>query len=188
MTAQYHYGSSGPSPTDIAEEYADCQRETRDKQPVAKVVGMVEFKPSYIVGGHDKVLWNKHGRTFYTKNCVHLELEGDIYVKQSGYYIVSSQLNIRRIQETRTPKNETRATTFSHHVELLSNDYSKPDVLMQTVKSFEGNGGNFTSFLSAVFKLNKYDRLSVSVSNPELLDINNYNDHFLVYYAYDLPY
>ncbi|XP_052787381.1 uncharacterized protein LOC128222432 [Mya arenaria] len=68
MAAQYHYGSSGQSLIDKAEEYAACERVTNDKQPIAKAVGIVEFKPSYIVHGHHKVLWNKNGRTFYTKH------------------------------------------------------------------------------------------------------------------------
>ncbi|XP_052806483.1 uncharacterized protein LOC128235721 [Mya arenaria] len=177
MTAQYHYGSSGQNLIDEAEEYATCERKTNDNQPLPKVGGIVEFKPSYIVNGHHKVLWNKNGRTVYTKHCVHLELEGEIFVRQPGYYIVSSQLNIRPRKETREPMNETRPTRFSHHVDLLSHKYGTTDVLMQTKKS--RNGGYFTSFLSAVFKLNKYDRLSVSVSNPKLLDIDNSNDYLL---------
>ncbi|XP_052785965.1 uncharacterized protein LOC128221391 [Mya arenaria] len=188
MAVQYHHSSSGQSLIDLAEVYADYERETHDKQPIAKVVGIVVFKPSDIVDGHHKILWNKNGRTFYTKHCVHLELEGEIFVRQPGYYMVSSKLNLRRRNETRPWKHETRATIFSHHVDLLSHKYGTTGVLMQTEKSTEGNAGYTTSFLSAVFKLNIYDRLSVSVSNPELFDIDNYNDHFLVYYTYDLPY
>ncbi|XP_052787443.1 uncharacterized protein LOC128222470 isoform X1 [Mya arenaria] len=187
MAAQYHYSSSGQSLIDIADEYAGCDRVTNDKQPIAKAVGIVEFKPSDIVDGHHKVQWNKNGRTFYTKHCVHLELEGEIFVRQPGYYIVSSQLNLRRRKETSPTLNESRPTTFIHYVDILSHKFGTNGVLMQTKKSIERNGGYFTSFLSAVFKLNKYDRLSVSVSNPELLDIDNYNDHFLVHYTYDLP-
>ncbi|XP_052789377.1 uncharacterized protein LOC128223930 isoform X2 [Mya arenaria] len=186
--AEYYYSSSSQSLIDIAEEYADCERETNDKQPIAKVVGIVEFKPSYIVEGHYRVIWNKNGRTFYSNNCVHLELEGEIFVRQPGYYIVSSQLILHRQTETSTPNNETRPTTFIHQVNLLSHMYGTTGVLMQTKKSIERhNGYFFTSLLSAVFKLNKNDRLSVSVSHPELLNIDNPNDHFLAYYTYDLP-
>ncbi|XP_052785963.1 uncharacterized protein LOC128221389 [Mya arenaria] len=187
MAAQYHYGSSGQSFIDIVEEYAACEKVTIDKQPIAKAVGIVEFKPTDIVNGHHKVLWNKNGRTFYSKNCVHLELEGEIFVRQPGYYIVSSQINIRPRKVTRTPMKETRPTMFSHHVDRLTHTYGRTGVLMENKKSIDRNGGYFTSFLSAVFMLNKFDRLSVSVSNPELLDIDNYNDHFLIYYTYDLP-
>ncbi|XP_052789583.1 uncharacterized protein LOC128224026 [Mya arenaria] len=187
MAVQYYYSSSSRSLIDMAEVYADCERETNDKQPMAKVVGIKEFTASYIVDGHNKILWNKNGRTFYANNCIHLELEGEIFIRKAGYYIVSSQLNLRRRTETSIPMNETRPTTFSHHVDLLSHKYGTNGVLMQTKKSIATNGVYFTSFLSAVFKLNKYDRLSVSVSHPELLDINNPNDHFLVYYTYDLP-
>ncbi|XP_052789381.1 uncharacterized protein LOC128223932 [Mya arenaria] len=186
--AEYYYSSSSQSLIDIAEEYADCERKTNDKQPIAKVVGIVEFKPCYIVEGHYRVIWNKNGRTFYSNNCVHLELEGEIFVRQAGYYIVSSQLNLRRQMETSTPNNETRPTTFIHQVNLLSHMYGTTGVLMQTMKSVERHTGYFfTSLLSAVFKLNKNDRLSVSVSHPELLDIDNPNDLFLAYYTYDLP-
>ncbi|XP_052789373.1 uncharacterized protein LOC128223930 isoform X1 [Mya arenaria] len=121
--AEYYYSSSSQSLIDIAEEYADCERETNDKQPIAKVVGIVEFKPSYIVEGHYRVIWNKNGRTFYSNNCVHLELEGEIFVRQPGYYIVSSQLILHRQTETSTPNNETRPTTFIHQVNLLSHMY-----------------------------------------------------------------
>ncbi|XP_052785435.1 uncharacterized protein LOC128221053 isoform X2 [Mya arenaria] len=188
MRAQYHYSNSGQSFIDIAEDSATCERQTHDNQPIAKAVGIVEFKPNYIVDGHYKVLWNKNGRTFYTKSCVHLEHEGEIFVRQSGYYIVSSQLNLLPRKETCTSMNETRPKIFSHHVDLLSHIYGTTGVLMQTMNSIVGNCCYFTSFLSAVFKLNKYDRLYVSVSSPEMLYLDNYNDHFLVYYTYDLPY
>ncbi|XP_052788290.1 uncharacterized protein LOC128223087 [Mya arenaria] len=171
---------------DIVEEYVACERETNDKQPIAKVVGIMGFKSSYIVDGHHKVLWNKNGRTFYANKCIHLDLEGEIFVRQSGYYIVSSQLNLRRQNETGTPINGTRTTTFIHHLDLLSHKYGTTGVLMQTKNSIERNGVYFTSFLSAVFKLNKYDRLSVSISHPKLLDNDNKFDNFLVYYTYDL--
>ncbi|XP_052790925.1 uncharacterized protein LOC128224873 [Mya arenaria] len=186
MAAQYYYSSSSQSLIDIAEEYADCEKETNDKQPIAKVVGIVGFKPSYIIDGHHKILWNKNGQTFYANNCLHLELEGEIFIRQPGYYIVSSQLNLRRQNETDTPINETRPTTFIHHVDLLSHKYGTTGVLMQTKKSIEINGVYFTSFLSAVFKLNKYDRLSVSISQPDLLDIGHSNDNFQIYYTYNL--
>ncbi|XP_052786970.1 uncharacterized protein LOC128222138 [Mya arenaria] len=75
MTAQYHYSSSSQSLIDIAEEYAACARQINEKKAIAKAVGIVKFKSSDIVHGHHKVLWNKNGRTFDTKNCVHLELE-----------------------------------------------------------------------------------------------------------------
>ncbi|XP_052788261.1 uncharacterized protein LOC128223065 [Mya arenaria] len=188
-TQYYDYRQNGQSLLDILDEslLADCERETNNKQPFSKVVGIVDFTPSYIVDGHHKLLWNKNGRTFYSNNCVHLELEGEIFVRQPGYYMVSSQLNLRRRMETSTTINETRPTTFVHHVDLLSHKYGTTGVLMQTKKSIEGKCVYHTSFLSAIFKLNKNDRLSVSVSHPELLDIDNPNDHFLVYYTYDLP-
>ncbi|XP_052790450.1 uncharacterized protein LOC128224581 isoform X3 [Mya arenaria] len=187
MTAQFQNSISSRSLLDIIEDYVDCERETNDKKPIAKVVGVVEFKTSYIVDGHYKVLWNKNGRTFYVNNCIHLELEGEIFVRKAGYYIVSSQLNLRRQKEASTSMNETRPTTFSHHVDLLSHKFGTTGSLMQTKNSIARNSVFFTSFLSAVFKLNKNDRLSVSVSHPELLDINNPDDHFLVYYTYDQP-
>ncbi|XP_052790107.1 uncharacterized protein LOC128224333 [Mya arenaria] len=186
MAAQYHYHSSGQSFLDIVEEYVACERETNDKQTIAKVVGIMGFKSSYIVDGHHKVLWNKNGRTFYANKCIHLDLEGEIFVRQSGYYIVSSQLNLRRRNETGTPINGTRTTTFIHHLDLFSHKYGTTGMLMQTKNSIERNGVYFTSFLSAVFKLNKYDRLSVSISHPELLDNDKKFDNFLVYYTYDL--
>ncbi|XP_052815145.1 uncharacterized protein LOC128242133 [Mya arenaria] len=186
----YEYRKNSASLLDILDDsvIADCQRETSNKQPMSKIVGIVEFKPSYIVNGHYKVLWNKNGRTFSANNCVHLELEGEIFIRQPGYYIVSSQLNLRRQNETGTYRNETSPTIFSHHVDLLSHKNGTTGILMQTRKSIQRNDGYDTSFLSAVFKLNKHDRLSVSVSNPKYLEINNPNDHFLVYYTYDLPY
>ncbi|XP_052785964.1 uncharacterized protein LOC128221390 [Mya arenaria] len=43
--------SSAKCLIDIAEEYAACERVTNDMQPIAKAVGIVEFKPSDIVDG-----------------------------------------------------------------------------------------------------------------------------------------
>ncbi|XP_052789383.1 uncharacterized protein LOC128223934 [Mya arenaria] len=189
MADQYYkYSMSSQSLLDIVDEYAACERETNNKQPIAKVIGIVKFKPCFIIQGHVMILWNKNGRTFSANNLIHLELEGEIFVRQPGYYIVSSRLNLRHRMETLAFRNETRPTTFKHSVNLLSHKYGTVGVLMQTERSIERNGVNYTSFLSAVFKLENTDRLSVSVSHPELLDIDNPNDEFLVYYTYDLPY
>ncbi|XP_052816350.1 uncharacterized protein LOC128242939 [Mya arenaria] len=191
MVEQYFiYSKDSQTLLDILDEsmLAECEKETNNRQPVSKVVGIVEFKPSYTVDSHYRVLWNKNGRTFSANNCIHLELEGEIFVRQPGYYIVSSQLNLKRQKDTSTSRNETRPTIFNHHVDLLSHQYGTTGILMQTKKSIERKDGYYSSFLSAVFKLNKHDRLSVSVSNPEYLDIDNPNNHFLAYYTYDLPY
>ncbi|XP_052816356.1 uncharacterized protein LOC128242943 [Mya arenaria] len=136
MAGQYYnYSKVSTTLLDILDEpmLADCEREPNNRQPVSKVVGIKEFKPSYTVDGHSRVLWNKNGRTFSANNCVHLELEGEIFVRQPGYYIVSSQLNLIRHREKGTPSNETGPTIFNHHVDLLSHQYAQLDILDESM-------------------------------------------------------
>ncbi|XP_052818527.1 uncharacterized protein LOC128244577 [Mya arenaria] len=54
----YEYRKNSAGLLDILDDsvLADCQMETSNKQPVSKIVGVVEFKPSYIVRGHYKLL------------------------------------------------------------------------------------------------------------------------------------
>ncbi|XP_052787425.1 uncharacterized protein LOC128222454 [Mya arenaria] len=151
------------------------------KAPKAKLVGVVNSIQSDSVQDHSKLRWNKNGLTFTADKLIHLELEGEIFIRTPGYYIVSSTLNVNATGTDNT------TTIFSHSLNLLSNNFGTTSVLMQRQKSIkESDHVIFTSFISAVFKLHIYDRISVYVSNPIFLAHNNSNDHFTAYYTYDL--
>ncbi|WAQ96383.1 hypothetical protein MAR_029073 [Mya arenaria] len=158
----------------------DCER-VELSTPTAKLVGVVDNIPSHIGQGHSALLWNKHGLTFTANKCIHLELEGDIFIKKSGYFIVSSTL----IVNTTGKNNKTQI--FGHNLNLLSHKYGTTSVLMHRQKSInESDNVIFTSFISAVFKLHVNDRISISVSDPNYLANDNSNDHFTAYYTYDM--
>ncbi|XP_052773284.1 uncharacterized protein LOC128212074 [Mya arenaria] len=151
------------------------------KTPTAKLVGVVDSVPSDIVQGHSKLRWNKNGHTRTANKCIHLELEGEIFIKRPGYYIVSSTL----IVNTTGTNNTTQI--FGHNFNLLSHRYGTTSVLMHRQKSIkESDNVIFTSFISAAFKLYVNDRISISVSDPNYLANDSSNDHFTAYYTYDM--
>ncbi|XP_052787854.1 uncharacterized protein LOC128222779 [Mya arenaria] len=157
----------------------DCDLEVDIKSPKAKLVGVVNSVPSFLVQGHSKLRWNKNSRTFTANNCIHLELEGEIFIKTPGYYMVSSTLNINATRSNNT-------ATFSHNVNIFSHKFGTTGVLMQRQRSIKESGnGVFTSYMSAVFKLHMYDRISVSVSHPDYIAIDSSTDNFIAYYTYD---
>ncbi|XP_052760827.1 uncharacterized protein LOC128203447 [Mya arenaria] len=184
MLKQYFENSQSNPSLLVGESFiTDCKWEGI-KIPKAKLVGVMDSVPSDILKGHSKIRWNKNGLTFTANKCIHLELEGELFIKRPGYYIVSSTLNVSTAGKNIT----TPATaTFIHSLNLLSHKFGTTDVLMQSQRSIkESNNGVFTSFISAVFKLQMYDRLSVSVSNPNYIARNLSSDHFVAYYTYDM--
>ncbi|XP_052790608.1 uncharacterized protein LOC128224680 [Mya arenaria] len=181
LSLQY-YDTSNSDPSIIGELFIeDCELESDMKTPKAKLVGVVDSVPSAITKGHSKIRWNKNNRTFTENNCIHLELEGEIFIRKPGYYIVSSTLHVN----TSGTYNTTRS--FSHHINLLSHMLGTTGSLMQRQRSMKESGdGVFTSLMSAVFKLQKYDRISVSVSHPEYIARSFSADNFLAYFTYNL--
>ncbi|XP_052817444.1 uncharacterized protein LOC128243608 [Mya arenaria] len=181
MTKQYFENNQANPSLLVGESFiTDCDW-VEIKTPTAKLVGVVDSVPSDIVQGHSKLRWNKNNRTFTSNKCIHLELEGEIFVKRPGYYIVSSTLNVN------TTGTNITTTIFSHHVNLLSHKFGTTGVLMQHKRSIkESDNGVFTSLLSAVFKLHMHDRISVSVSDQNYFTRNFSNDQFTAYYTYDM--
>ncbi|XP_052782719.1 uncharacterized protein LOC128218969 [Mya arenaria] len=182
MSKQYfENGQSNPSQL-VGESFiTDCEW-VEFKTPTVKLVGVVDSVPSNIVQGHSKLRWNKNETTFTANKIRHLELEGEIFIDKPGFYIVSSALNGNASRGT---NNTTRL--FSHNINLLSHKFGTTSTLMLHKKSIkESDDGLFTSFISAVFKLHKYDRISISVSDPHYLARNLSNDHFTAYYTYDM--
>ncbi|XP_052788284.1 uncharacterized protein LOC128223085 [Mya arenaria] len=181
VSLQYYDTSESASGIITESFIKDCELEKDTKTPKAKLVGLVDSVPSFIVKDNSKLRWNKNSRTFTANNCIHLELEGEIFIKTPGYYIVSSTLNVN------ATGSKTTTTTFSHNVNLLSHTFGTTGVLMQRNRSIkDSEGGVFTSFISAFFKLQKYDRISVSVSHPEYIARNSSDDTFIVYFTYNL--
>ncbi|XP_052785425.1 uncharacterized protein LOC128221046 [Mya arenaria] len=182
MTKQYVKNAQANPSQLVGESFiTDCEWQGI-KTPTGKLVGVVDSVPSDIVQGHSKLRWNKKGHTFTETKCIHLELEGEIFIKKPGYFIVSSMLNVNI-----TGMNNT-TTTFSQSINLLSHKFGTTGSLMRRTRSIrKSKDCVFTSFMSAVFKLQMHDRISVSVSDPNYLDLNYSNDHFTAYYTYDMP-
>ncbi|XP_052777351.1 uncharacterized protein LOC128214754 [Mya arenaria] len=181
MTKQYLENRQANSSQFVGESFiTDCEWQGI-KTPTAKLVEVVDSVPSDIVQGHSKLRWNKNSRTFTENKCIHLELEGEIFIKRPGYYIVSSTLHVNATGTNNTTK------TFSHNLNMQSDKLWMFGVLMQRKRSIrESNNVIFTSFISAVFKFYVNDRISISVSDPKYLAYNNSNHHFTAYYTYDM--
>ncbi|XP_052811348.1 uncharacterized protein LOC128238972 [Mya arenaria] len=171
--------------------YDDCDKVNGIRTPKAKLAGIVDISPSLTVNGHSKLLWNIYNSTFTEHNCIHLFQEGEIFIKQPGYYIVSSLIHVRIPATTNNtlklrPPSTNSTTLFEHHVDLLSHYYGHTRVLMQRKRSLgQTQMLAFTSMVSSVFKFQKNDRISVSISHPEYINLNHTMNHFSIYYSYD---
>ncbi|XP_052789370.1 uncharacterized protein LOC128223928 isoform X2 [Mya arenaria] len=152
LSLQY-YDSSTAYSSIIGESFVNnCDLERDIKTPKAKLVGVLDAVPSFIVQGDSKLRWNK---------------------KQP--YIHCKQLH----------SSGTRGGDLRQNTRLLHR-FGTTSVLMQRNKSIkEQNHDAFTSLLSAVFKLQKHDRISVSVSHPEFISRNSSADNFIAYFTYN---
>ncbi|WAR27908.1 hypothetical protein MAR_013612 [Mya arenaria] len=149
--------------------------------PRAKVVGVVDHVWSSFQTDLRKVRWKKNGASATYGNIIHLEEEGEIFIRQDGTYIVLSNLRIHR--DPSTPF----ATNFSHVLYQFSHRDGSETILMQRSRTLcNKSDDQYDSYISAVFRLHKYDRISIHTTHAQHLQINDTENFFGVFFTYDM--
>ncbi|XP_053391143.1 uncharacterized protein LOC123554629 [Mercenaria mercenaria] len=148
--------------------------ETKEKKPVAKLVGLATDRKHVQVGTNFKLSWNSLSPSYAVKGLTHLPDDGTIYVEQTGFYYVFSQIKMKLDQSMTKPDH-----TMKHYIHLISNkgtgttllENARPQCKLVELES------EVTSVIGAVFKLETGDRLYVATSHPEHL-ISDYNNNY----------
>ncbi|WAR27907.1 hypothetical protein MAR_013611 [Mya arenaria] len=149
--------------------------------PRAKVVGVVDHVRSSFQTGLRKVRWKKNVDSATNGDITHLEEEGEIFTKQPGTYIVLSKLRIHR------DPSAPFAANLSHVLYRYSHRDRSETVLMQKSRTMCNIGdGLYDSFISAIFRFHKYDRISVHTTHAQHLQINDTENFFGVFFTYDM--
>ncbi|WAR27924.1 hypothetical protein MAR_013628 [Mya arenaria] len=149
--------------------------------PLAKVVGVVDHVRSSFQTDLRKIRWKKNGASATNGDITHLEEEGEIFIKQEGTYVVLSKLRVHR--DPSTPF----AANLSHVLFRLTHKYESETVLMQRSRTLcHASDDQYDSFISAVFRFHKYDRISIHTTHAQHLQINDTENFFGVFFTYDM--
>ncbi|XP_052783935.1 uncharacterized protein LOC128219854 isoform X2 [Mya arenaria] len=149
--------------------------------PRAKVVGVVDHVWSSFQTDLRKVRWKKNGASATNGDITHLEEEGEIFIRQSGTYMVLSKLVIHRDPSAQVSAN------FSHVLYRSSHRHRSETVLLQRSRTLcHASDGQYDSFISAVFRFNKFDRISIHNTHAQHLQINDTENFVGVFFTYDM--
>ncbi|XP_052783945.1 uncharacterized protein LOC128219856 [Mya arenaria] len=149
--------------------------------PRAKFAGVVDHVRSSFQTDLRKVRWKGNGASATYGDITHLEEEGEIFIRQSGTYVVLSKLRINR------DPSAPFAAKLSHVLYLFSHRDGRKTVLMQRSRTLCHKSDNqYDSFISAVFRFHKYDRISILTTHAQLLQIKDTENFFGVFYTYDM--
>ncbi|XP_045200824.2 uncharacterized protein LOC123554631 isoform X2 [Mercenaria mercenaria] len=126
------------------------------------------------IGRNFKLSWNSLSPSYALAGLTHLPDDGTIYVEQTGFYYVFSQIKMK-LDQTMTKLNHT----MKHYIHLISNkgtgttllENARPQCKIVELET------EVTSVIGAVFKLETGDRLYVATSHPEHL-IPDYNNNY----------
>lgn len=150
------------------------------KPQVTKLVGLNKTKQPVLVGETSKVFWNPQNASHTHTSLKYLTDDGTLYVDKSGLYFISSKINIRfkNISDTH------QLQTFKHYVYLISNKKGTITILLEDARSMCDTvtyPTEVTSFLGALFKLEKGDRMYVATSHPQYLSYEDSNSFFSIH-------
>ncbi|XP_019643289.1 PREDICTED: tumor necrosis factor ligand superfamily member 10-like [Branchiostoma belcheri] len=99
---------------------------------------------------------------------------GNIVIPADGLYYIYSQLSYRFLNENpfENPKEDANIFQLIHYTYKQSS-YPEPQMIMKSSRSTcwskRTEFGLYTSFQGGVFRLEKGDKVSVSVSNPQMI-------------------
>ncbi|XP_052783948.1 uncharacterized protein LOC128219860 [Mya arenaria] len=178
---EYNSGLSAELITDILGKN-NCDLVQLDENvPRAKVVGLVDHVGSSFQTDLRKVRWNKNGASATNGDITHLEEEGEIFIRQDGTYVVLSKLRIHR-----NPSAPFTAK-LSHVLYRFSHKYGSETVLLQRNRTLcRTSDDQYDSFISAVFRFHKYDRISIHTTHAQHLQVNDTENFFGVFYTYGM--
>jgi hypothetical protein len=90
----------------------------------------------------------------------------EFVINQPGYYYIYSQITMNIDKVVQNGRD-----SICHYI--YRTRLGKPDKLLQNSRTrckFQGDESKSTSYIGAVFNMNKDDRLMVKVSHPDVVD------------------
>ncbi|XP_045200832.2 uncharacterized protein LOC123554636 [Mercenaria mercenaria] len=153
----------------------------KGKQPVAKLVGLSTDRKPVPDGMSFKIFWNSHSPSHALSGLKHIHHDGTVYVDQTGFYYIFSQIKIKLTQKNATDHTNDQIVRHSVHlnshkgngVTLLEDATSQCDIMTEESEA--------TSIIGGVFKLETGDNVYVATSHPDRLSADLYNSHFSIH-------
>lgn len=103
---------------------------------------------------------------FFKHNISYDRNTAEYVINQPGYYYIYSQITMNIEEDDQIGRD-----SICHYIYRTRNGI--PDKLLQNSRTrckFQGDESKSTSYIGAVFNLNKDDRLMVKVSHPNVVD------------------
>ncbi|XP_060601384.1 uncharacterized protein LOC132754721 [Ruditapes philippinarum] len=131
-----------------------------------------------VPGKNTKVYWSSF-TDMITHHMEFIQEEGVIYIKQSGYYFVSSLLTVRANNMTTTDTVNNSEDAIRHVVNVIHHKDGAEQVLLEHVKfmcELSFGHAEWSSNIGAPFYLNEQDRVYLATSHPyNLVSGHSYN-------------
>ena len=147
---------------------AACNDKITDFEPrvMARVAGIKETREN---GVNHVVHWqlSKSGLDLFFKHNISYDPNtAEFIINQPGYYYIYSQITMNINKGVQSGRD-----SICHYIYRTRNGL--PVKLLQNSRTrckFQGDESKSTSYIGAVFNMNKEDRLLVKVSHPDVVD------------------
>ncbi|GAA6235601.1 tumor necrosis factor ligand superfamily member 6-like [Lates japonicus] len=152
----------------------ELHRESKEDRPAAHVTGRIETKTF-----PGSLRWEPKARPAFTSGGVAYQVEdGSLQVNESGLYHIYSRVEL-------IFKNCDPTSSFLHSVSVRPTGHS-PLKLMEAHRAGfcsqqPQHSWTTESYLASALKLQKYDKVYVTVSHPQLLSHAHYANFFGLY-------
>ncbi|XP_060595440.1 uncharacterized protein LOC132749616 [Ruditapes philippinarum] len=136
-----------------------------------------------VPGKRTKVYWTPV-TYMITHHMKYMQEEGAVYIKQSGYYFVSSLLTVRANNMTSTDTVTGFEDTMSHVVNVISHQDGAERVLLEHVKfmcELSFGHAEWSSNIGAPFYLNEQDSVYVATSHPYNIVSGHSNNYLSIH-------
>ncbi|XP_006635359.3 tumor necrosis factor ligand superfamily member 6 [Lepisosteus oculatus] len=127
-----------------------------------------------VTRGSKMLLWEPEKDVSFTDGVSYED--GSLLINETGHYFVYSRVRLRGAHCPSPPE-------FTHTVSRR-NQHSKPRTLLQGHKvgfCLGDRSWSSSSYLGAVLRLRRLDRVFVSVSDPQLVSMDHYSTFFGLY-------
>ncbi|XP_062920951.1 tumor necrosis factor ligand superfamily member 6-like [Mobula hypostoma] len=164
-------------------EFKKIQKDQEEQSSQAKMVGAPIVKKQTTVAAHltgmysakssSTLLWDANKDNAFTSG-LHYK-EGSLIISEAGYFLIYSKIYFRG--------TECKPDTVLQQNVLKRTDRYPVALRLMTVSSNlhcaeKENLWSRNSFQTGVFKLSKGDRILVNVSNPELVNFDQFHTFF----------
>ncbi|KAH3740125.1 uncharacterized protein LOC127851089 [Dreissena polymorpha] len=175
---------------------AVCEPQLLPDTPQGLIVGVVKVDPTHSKGFH-RLLWNKNTRTITKGGLMHLEEEGEIFIRKPGKYFVSARLYIDSNSSSMVSVGDSVVSvgdsvvsvgdsvvsvgdTVTLRMSVLSHQLGYSRVVLEIKRNIGDERAWSTPVqFGALFDFYEYDRVSLSISHPSFVALNGTEDQFV---------